>query len=86
MVFIAAYSFILLALQAWLLQVAHRPAFNLPDISGDDMLYFSLITITTVGYGDFVPVAGIIRVIVSAEILTGTVIAHAAFLLCWRPT
>jgi hypothetical protein len=36
-----------------------------------DTLYFSLITLTTVGYGDITPVANVARAIAAAEALTG---------------
>jgi hypothetical protein len=36
-----------------------------------DTLYFSLITLTTVGYGDIVPVANLARAIATIEALTG---------------
>jgi Ion channel len=36
-----------------------------------DTLYFSLITLTTVGYGDITPVADVARAIAAAEALTG---------------
>lgn len=36
-----------------------------------DTLYFSLITLTTVGYGDITPVANVARAIASAEALAG---------------
>jgi len=36
-----------------------------------DTLYFSLVTLTTVGYGDIVPVANVARAIATIEALTG---------------
>ncbi|HEY7174432.1 MAG TPA: potassium channel family protein, partial [Micromonosporaceae bacterium] len=36
-----------------------------------DTLYFSLITLTTVGYGDIVPVANVARAVASIEALVG---------------
>jgi hypothetical protein len=36
-----------------------------------DTLYFSLITLTTVGYGDITPLANVARAIAAAEALTG---------------
>ncbi|HEY7177526.1 MAG TPA: potassium channel family protein, partial [Micromonosporaceae bacterium] len=36
-----------------------------------DTLYFSLITLTTVGYGDIVPVANVARAVASIEALIG---------------
>ena len=36
-----------------------------------DLLYFSLVTLTTVGYGDIVPVGGEVRLIAGLEAATG---------------
>jgi hypothetical protein len=36
-----------------------------------DLLYFSMVTLTTVGYGDIVPVSGIVRMIAGLEATTG---------------
>ena len=36
-----------------------------------DLLYFSMVTLTTVGYGDIVPVNGIVRIIAGLEATTG---------------
>ncbi len=41
------------------------------DGSGADRLYFSYITITTVGYGDFTPATGVGRSLAVAEALMG---------------
>ena len=36
-----------------------------------DLLYFSLITLSTVGYGDIVPVYGVVRMLAAVEGITG---------------
>jgi hypothetical protein len=36
-----------------------------------DLLYFSMVTLTTVGYGDIVPVHGIVRMVAGLEATTG---------------
>jgi len=36
-----------------------------------DLLYFSLATLSTVGYGDFVPVNGEVRMLAAVEAMTG---------------
>jgi len=36
-----------------------------------DLLYFSLVTLTTVGYGDIIPVRGTVRMIAGLEAATG---------------
>jgi hypothetical protein len=47
----------------------------LNDVGGhasqSDTLYFSLITLTTVGYGDITPAANLARAIAASEALTG---------------
>lgn len=41
------------------------------SMQGFDALYFSLITLNTVGYGDITPVAGVARMLAVAESTTG---------------
>lgn len=50
---------------------------GVPDVNhalnhGFTSLYFSLITLTTVGYGDVTPVSDVARMLASLEALTGT--------------
>jgi len=40
--------------------------------AGDDLLYFSMVTLTTLGYGDVLPVAPMARVLSGMEALVGT--------------
>jgi voltage-gated potassium channel len=42
-------------------------------------MYFSIVTIATVGYGDILPVSGLARLMVSIEILSG--VAYGVFFL-----
>lgn len=44
---------------------------GLERISWSDLLYFSLVTITTLGYGDITPVHGFARALASLEAVTG---------------
>ncbi|HEV3074468.1 MAG TPA: potassium channel family protein [Thermoanaerobaculia bacterium] len=49
-----------------------RAAFNTGSrLARFDAVYFSLVTITTVGYGDIFPTSRLSRVIVMCELLTG---------------
>jgi hypothetical protein len=41
-------------------------------LHGFDALYFSLSTLTTVGYGDIAPVSGPARMLAMMEVVTGT--------------
>ena len=43
-----------------------------PPLHGFDASYFSLITLTTVGYGDIAPVSGPARMLAMMEAVTGT--------------
>jgi hypothetical protein len=43
-----------------------------PRELGDALLYFSLVSLTTVGYGDIVPVSGLARPVVVFEGVFGT--------------
>jgi hypothetical protein len=36
-----------------------------------DLLYFSLVTLSTVGYGDLVPMYGEVRILAAVEAITG---------------
>ena len=36
-----------------------------------ELLYFSLVTLTTVGYGDIVPIAGEVRMLAALEAIAG---------------
>jgi len=44
------------------------------DITFPESLYFSLVTLSTVGYGDIVPLTNVVRVLIGSEILIGIVL------------
>lgn len=48
-----------------------QPPGSAPPLSLGAALYFSLVTITTTGYGDIVPLSGLARAAAGAEIFTG---------------
>jgi len=58
----------------------HNPAafaFTVPSPSGNEMqgftaMYFSYVTLCTVGYGDIVPVTPAARMLAAVEAMTGT--------------
>jgi len=43
-----------------------------PPLHGFNAFYFSFITLSTVGYGDFVPVSNVARMLAATEAITGT--------------
>ena len=50
-----------------------------------ELLYFSLVTLSTVGYGDIVPLSGIARIVTALEGVTGVLyIAITVALLVGR--
>jgi voltage-gated potassium channel len=49
------------------------------SISFSESLYFSIVTLSTVGYGDIVPLSGLVRVIISAEIIAGVLLMLFGF-------
>ena len=53
----------------------HGSAFVMPagnEMIGTTSVYFSFITLSTVGYGDIVPVTPVARMLAAAEAITGT--------------
>ncbi|MDJ0512133.1 MAG: potassium channel family protein [Methyloceanibacter sp.] len=48
------------------------PSASASDALGDAFLYFSLVTLTTLGFGDIVPVSSLIRPLVALEGAVGT--------------
>jgi Ion channel len=53
-----------------------------------ELLYFSLITLSTIGYGDVVPLAGEVRVLAALEGITGVLyiaITVAPLVSAYRP-
>jgi voltage-gated potassium channel len=49
------------------------------DVSFIECLYFSIITLSTVGYGDLIPLSPAVRLIVSVEILCGLLLLLFGF-------
>jgi voltage-gated potassium channel Kch len=63
-------------MQYELLQAYNSESFFVQHSSGSnsiDFLYFSIVTIATVGYGDITPVTTTAKILTSIEILTGIV-------------
>lgn len=73
----AMFGYLLIALVFALFYVkleAMRPgSFNMSDMDGhtSSLVYFSLVTITTLGLGDITPVSRLARVVVGIEAATG---------------
>jgi len=44
------------------------------DITFAECLYFSIVTLSTVGFGDIVPVTDLIRMVVASEIVCGALL------------
>ncbi len=42
------------------------------SLHGADAFYFSLITLSTVGYGDIIPVSNVARMLAAMEAITGS--------------
>jgi voltage-gated potassium channel len=49
------------------------------DITFPESLYFSIVTLSTVGYGDIVPRSDTVRLIVAIEVVTGVVLLLFGF-------
>ncbi len=47
---------------------------RLGDLTFNEALYFSLVTISTVGYGDIYPHSDVVRLVASIEIITGVLL------------
>ncbi|MFY0616242.1 MULTISPECIES: potassium channel family protein [unclassified Shimia] len=59
----------------WRIEVANPGAFNLPDDVGQQrapFVYFSMITMTTVGYGEMTPAASLPRILTGMQAIVGT--------------
>ncbi len=52
---------------------------QLRDITFTESLYFSLVTVSTVGYGDIVPESDLVRVVVSLQIMFGVLLLLFGF-------
>lgn len=73
----AIFGYLLIA-SAWALlfrqlEILHPGSFDLAEGDRDaQLLYFSLITVTTVGYGDVLPVTAVARIWAALEAVVGT--------------
>jgi hypothetical protein len=67
------------------LEAAHPGSFNFPEGTiqpqGNMSLYFSLVTITTVGYGDITPVTRVARAFANLEAVVGQL--YLVILVSW---
>ncbi len=84
--FLVVFGFIVVifgTLYAILDHFSHAPNFSnagtTARLNFADALYFSIVTLSTIGYGDITPTSGIARLIVVAEILFGVVLLLFAF-------
>ncbi len=88
-VFAATSSYLLIALiwayAYFLVSIVNPQAFiagnQAVEISRVDMVYFSFVTITTLGYGDIAPVAPFARMLAAVEAVTGQL--YLAVLVAW---
>jgi voltage-gated potassium channel len=49
------------------------------ELSFSDALYFSLVTLATVGYGDIVPASNLVRLLAGVEVVCGLVLLLFGF-------
>jgi len=51
-----------------------------------ELLYFSLVTLSTIGYGDVVPIGGKVRMLAALEGITGVLYTAITVAIPWEPT
>jgi hypothetical protein len=67
-----AIGMLFASFDAGLSDLSRRPFFaQAANVTGSQYMYFSFITLTTVGYGDLTPVSGAARALAVSEALTG---------------
>ena len=84
--FLTFYSMLVIVF-ACIYRIADRfslePQFNIfgqpESLSFPDALYFSLITVSTVGYGEIVPISNGIKIVVSIQIVSGVLLLLFGF-------
>lgn len=84
--FLTFYSMLVIVF-ACVYRIADRfssePQFNIfgkaVELSFPDALYFSLITVSTVGYGEIVPVSNGVKMVVAVQIVTGVLLLLFGF-------
>ncbi|MFC3227070.1 ion channel [Marinibaculum pumilum] len=84
--FLSFYSLIVIvfaALYRVIDRLAATPQFMIGDVPGRlefaDALYFSIVTLSTLGYGDVVPLAPVVKVLVAIQVVLGLLLLLFGF-------
>jgi hypothetical protein len=79
---VGASYFMLLTLFSAVYWVLPQGSFNNTEPEFLDCFYFSTVTITTLGYGDVLPVTDLARVLVISEVVLGVILAGSFLNAC----